>query len=362
MNNIVVHSFPLFDLTIDRITLDIETQKAKLSAIHFHNKKPADTFFKGLKYRKPYIDLKVPEVELEIELKGFFSSHPHIKKAIISEAVFKTIVNAELPVSPEEKPLPNRMLANSDFPITVDSIFVEDSQLNIEFIDKDPKNGLLQFNDVQATVTNLTTDPAAVEKNNIMTWDFYSTLWETGTNHIVVNYELDSENDAFIMYGRCDDMNLVDTDTLTANLYGIKVNDGILYHTYFEIEGNNDEAVGTISFDYENLKLSLDKKKKNVKGSEELKKVKKKDKLNQSFVKSMIVNGLLSKKNIPDTQKYIPAGTAYFQREKNKPIFHLMWYSISSGILEIAEARVVKDIRNFNSMFKKNNLEKGKSD
>jgi hypothetical protein len=191
-----------------------------------------------------------------------------------------------------------------------------------------------------------------------MIWDFHATLWETGKSHVIINYELESENDKFTMYGKCDDLVMTDSDTLTQNLYGISVNDGILYHTYFEIEGNNDEAGGAVSFDYENLRVSLDKKKKkNIKNPDEMQKVKEKDKLSQSFVKSMIVNGLLSKKNLPEKSNYIAQGQAYYKREKDKPIFHLMWFSLSSGILEIAEAGVVKDFRNFNNFFKKKKVE-----
>lgn len=359
MNNIIVHSFPLFDMTIESSNLNIGSKKVTLRNIELKNKKSPKEFYKDLTYRKAWMDLVVPKVEIDIRFKDFFSTHPRISKAIITDVNFTTIVNVGLDVSPEEKPLPNRVLANSIFPITVDSILVKDSQINVKFKDynENSKHGILQFNDVNASVANLTTDKDRVKENNEMIWDFHSTLWETGETHAIVNYKLDSENDDFSMYGSVNNMNMVNSDTLTSHLYGIAVNDGTLNHAYFEINGNNDEASGFVRFDYEDLKVSLEKKKKNLKDPDELKKVKKKDKLNQSFVKSMVVNGLIRKKNLPEDSKYMPQGNAFYKREKNKPIFALMWFTISSGIIEIAEAPIVSTITNFGKIFKKKDKE-----
>jgi hypothetical protein len=357
-NNIVVHSLPNYKMSIDHFSLDLKSNKANIKNLSFKNKLPVDQFFKTLKYRKSYMDLNVAEMEIDVEFHALFNTHPHISKVQIDDAIFTTLVNVDLEQSPEEKPFPNRVLADSKFPITVDSILVKNSQLNIHFKENKTKFGLLQFNDVDASVSNLCSDPHQVKLNNKMVWDFRANLWETGKSHVVVNFELESENDDFSMYGKCDDLLMTDSDTLTANLYGIKVNDGILHHTYFELKGNNDELEGEVSFDYENLKVSLDKKKKkNIKNPDEMQKVKEKDKLSQSFVKSMIVNGLISKKNLPEKSNYIAEGHAYYKREKNKPIFHLMWFSLSSGILEIVEAGVVRDIRSLNNIFKKKKTE-----
>lgn len=359
MNNIIVHSFPLYDMTIESSSLNLLTKKVTLTNIEFKNKKTPTEFYKGLEYRKAWMDLVVPKIVVDIKFKDFFSTHPRISKAVASDVIFTAIVNVGLDVSPIEKPFPNRVLANSLFPLTVDSILIKDSQLNVKFknYNENTKHGILQFNEVNASVSNLTSDKEKIKENNEMIWNFNSTLWQSGKTHAVVKYKLDSDNDDFFMYGKVENLNMIECDTLTSHLYGIAVNDGILHHTYFEINGNNDEASGFVRFDYEDLKVSLEKKKKNTKGQDELKKVKKKDKLNQSFVKSMVANGAISKKNLPDDNNYIAQGEAYFKREKDKPIFALMWFTISSGIIEIAEAPLVSTLSKWGSVFKKEDQE-----
>lgn len=353
MNNVIIHSLPKLDINVESINFSSANNKIKLKNFEIKNKEDPDQFFSQLRYRKAWMDFTSPYLEIDFRFKDLFSSHPRISKVVLTEAIYTTIVNVGIEKSPDETPLPNRRLANSTFPFTIDSILVNDSQLNVKFKDKGTKHGLLQFNDVNASISNLSSDKGNIKKNNEMVWVFNSTIWETGITHAVVTYKLDTDNDEFNMYGSVDGLEMTDSDTLTSNLYGIKVNDGILYHTYFEFDGNNDNSKGIVKFDYENLHLSLDKKKKNAKSSEELKKVKKKDKLNESFVKNMIVNGFISKKNVPSEKSYIAYGNAYYEREKNKPIFHFMWYTISSGMIEIAEAGIIRYGRNFTSMFKK---------
>jgi hypothetical protein len=245
------------------------------------------------------------------------------------------------------------MLANATFPITIDSINIHNSKIDIQFIDAGSKHGLLQFNDINATVSNLTTDKSKWSSNNEMHWIMDATMWESGLMHAEVNYKLDSPTDEFTLLATMGNFNLADTDTLTANLYDISVEAGFMSHAVVDISGNNDEASGIVQFDYDELKVNLKRKRKVVKSIEETKRVKKKDRLNESFVKNIIVNGLLSKKNTPEKSNYTPYGEAYYQREKNKSIFHLMWYTTSSGLLEIVQSNVVRDIKNINQMFKK---------
>ena len=60
---------------------------------------------------------------------------------------------------------------------------------------------------------------------------------------------------------------------------------------------------------------------------------------------------------MPENRNYIPIADASYDREKNKSIFHLMWYTLSSGLIEIVEAGVVKDFKNINEFFKKKKKE-----
>ncbi len=357
MKDIKVHSFPLYDLTIESFEMNTSTQRAYLKNLDFKNKKTHQAFFNDLEYRKAWTQVIVPSMELDIGLNEFFAIHPKIKRIIIDKAYFKSLGDLALPVSNKEKPFPNRLLAMSSFPITVDSILIKNSQMDIEFIDEGNKYGLLQFNKVNASVSNLTTDKKAIEKNDEMKWVMDASLWESGNFHAEVTYKLGSKNDAFSMFGSMDNFDLIESEKLTKGLYAISVNSGYLYHSTFKIQGDNDQASGSVSFDYDELRVNLDKKKKNIKSPEELKRIKRKDKLNESFVKNVIVNGLLSKDNMPENRNYIPRAEASYDREKNKSIFHLMWYTISSGLIEIVEAGMVKDIKNLNEFFKKKKKE-----
>ena len=345
MKNIIVHSIPKHDMSIGSMELNMQKKKLIIKDLDFKNKNSPEVFFSQQKYRKAWMELFVREVEIDINFAHVFSAHPRISRANIKDAKFTTHVNLDLEVGPEEKYFPNHSLSQAKFPFSIDSIFVDKGQIDVLFRDIE-KHGLLQFNDITAKVSNLSSDPKTIKKNNEMVWIMDATLYESGKTHIEVNYTLDKEDDDFSMIGTVTDLNLTDSDTLTKNLYGIRVSDGIAHKIYIDISGDKYEARGLVQFDYEELHVTLDKKKKNVKNTDELKKVKKKDKLNESFVKNIIVNGLLRKKNMPDNGKYIEFGDAYYKREMNKPIFNLMWFTISSGMLNVAESGVIKGLQN----------------
>lgn len=357
MKNIKVHSFPLYDLTIESFEMNISSQKAYLKNLYFKNKKSEEAFFNDLEFKKSWTLINVPSMELDISLYEFFAIHPKIKRISVNDVYFKSKEDLSLPVSKKEKPFPNRLLAMGTFPITVDSILIKNSRMDIEFIDTENKYGLIQFNKVNGSVSNLTTDKKAVMKNDEMKWIMDASLWDSGNLHAEVIYKLGSKNDEFSMFGSMDNFNLIESEKLTKGLYSISVNSGYLYHSTFDIKGDNDQAIGSISFDYDELRVNLDKKKKNIKSPEEIKRIKRKDKLNESFVKNVIVNGLLSKNNMPENRNYIPMAEASYERDKNKSIFNLMWYTLSSGLIEIVEAGVVKDIKNINDFFKKKKKE-----
>jgi hypothetical protein len=353
LNTIAVQTFPAFNITVDSVNLNTSKGKITLKNLDFKTQKDPTPFFSGLTYRKAWMDFSSEEIEIDFRFEDLLSLRPKIEKIKLNNAHYNTIINLGIELSSKEKLYPNRILANMKFPFTIDSVLVTNSQLDVNFLDNG-KTGLLQFNDVDASISNITSDKEQVKKNNEMIWVFKSTLWDSGKTKAKVNYKLDTENDAFTMYGEIDDLIMPNADTLTSDLYGIRVKDGSLQHTYFYFEGDVDEALGLVKFDYESLHLGVAKKKKNIKKEDDLKKVKKKDKLNQSFVTSMIVNGLISKRNLPKNGNYIVQGTAYYEREyKNRPIFQLMWYTIASGILEVTEAGIIRYGKNFASMFNK---------
>lgn len=353
MDNIELYSIPDHDFSIASFELNLVKKKILIKDLEFKNKNTPEVYFSQLDFRKGWLDLVVPEIEIDFDINEFFSDHPRISKISTNGIDFTTHVNFALELPKEEKPLPGKILKSIKFPITIDSILIDNAELDVKFRDSGGKYGLLDFNDIKAHITNLTTDKELVEENNTMKLVMDAVVWKSGIVKADVTIYLDSDNDAFELIATVDSLNLADSDTLTSGLYGIAVNSGFLYHSYYDINGNNDDAKGVVSFEYDDLHLSVEKKKKEPKNGENLSKTKDKDKLNQSFVKKAIINGFIRNKNTQLKGNYIPYGDVYFVREKNKPIFALMWYSISVGLLEIMEAGIIRDGRNLIKGFKK---------
>jgi hypothetical protein len=81
----------------------------------------------------------------------------------------------------------------------------------------------------------------------------------------------------------------------------------------------DDASTGQLIFEYENLKVDVQKKK---------------DQNKKATLISFVANELVKKKNLPENRNY-SRGTIQFERRKDRAIVNYLWKSIQSGIISV---------------------------
>ena len=355
---------PKMLMSLSSINYNLKQEKLTVNDFKMKNAKTLAQLYEGEKYRVPWFDISVPNINVFFRLDDLVNTNPHIRKIEINGTKFLYKFDVKLDVNPKIKPLFVDMIKSSSIPYTVDNVTVKNSEVAIYMQHNTPlRSGYLIFNDINGTIQNISNDPKIIEKKPNTLIDVNTLLWGEGQAHILGEISLSDPNRFFNLKGTVDNMDMSAADTLIKDLYDISIVRGRLNQAVFDIDFNEKKSNGTVKFDYEDLKVSVLKKHHTAKVNTDTTstvQVEKKEKLNSSFVMNSVINGLIKKNNIPGKGNYVIGSTAYV-REPDKPVFRYFWYSLASGMIETIEGGLLRSVQNMKKGSEKVETEKRKN-
>ncbi|MDN5200137.1 hypothetical protein QQ008_02160 [Fulvivirgaceae bacterium BMA10] len=222
-----------------------------------------------------------------------------------------------LPISQNQKPkMPQEQLRDLDYNIVLDRVKLKDGYISYqEFVEEGQQPGTIYFENLNADLRNVTNDPAQLNKNDRFIMDAQADIMGKGRVKAKLSFSIRDKRNAFEFSGNIGAMNLVEINPMLENVAFVSVKSGLNQNLDFSMNANDNFAVGNMRFTYDDLRVSVIKKKTGNTGG-----------LASFFANTFVINN----KNPEGKNQRV--GDIYFERDKSKSIFNYWWKSLLSGI------------------------------
>jgi hypothetical protein len=324
LNNYTGHSSKgLYTYKIKSLRLSTKTSRLDIQGLDLQPLK-TNAFFE--KSDNDRFDVHLDS--LQINHFDYLSYHKY--RVINSSHMILSNGSLNLHSNPKGKPkttdrvrtYPNFGLKGIRADLNIDTIDV--NRINVaysEFNHKSGKTGTITFNNTTGRILNVTTNKAALQKNNISTVQLSSYFMNRGKLNVLFTFNLTDETVPFTYKGDMGPMDLSVLNPAIMPLGLIKVNTGKLTRFEFDIHADNTVSKGRISILYNDLKVTV------------LKADTANDKLKHMAIASLFANVLVLKHNNPDNPGEIPrAFNVTYNRPSDFPFFKNIWHTLLTGI------------------------------
>ncbi len=315
-------------LDIKKIDFDKKSKSVEISGVHLKNTEKVKSFIAKQKFRSVWMDISVDKIYLNVSPRQIFNKGIiYLKKIEIEGAHAELYNDVTLALKPDHSPMPPSIIRNIPLPFKIDSIILRNSELKYLHKDKADNPGLLQFSEIGAIVTRATNIDYLIEQNSRMNIDIKAKPWGKGSFNGNISIDLDHPMDYVYAKGTITNLPLKEAENMIKPLYGVEITSGEINVLKYDLTMNEDIGVGSLQFDYADLKVDIKKhneKKVNESGEQ---------KSNKLF--NFAANGAVITTNMPGSKNYESEGYIIFDRTKNKPIFDLLWNCLQVGIMDI---------------------------
>lgn len=217
---------------------------------------------------------------------------------------------------------PNAGIFKINADMKIDTTFIKHINITYtEYNSKTDQTGSILFNNTSGQLLNLTTNPAALQKNNITTVQLTSYFMNRGKFNLQMLFNLTDDNKSFSYKGSLGPMDLKTVNSATMPLTMVKITSGSVKQLDFDIQANKNKATGKITLLYNNAKVSLLKVDTVF------------DKLKQRPFATLYANIFILKHNNPDIEGGKPRSCfVSYERKPDIPFFKYVWQTLLSGI------------------------------
>ena len=245
---------------------------------------------------------------------------------ILAKGTVEIFGNPNHPKPPPKKDkvatFPNVGLFKINMDLKLDTIQVH--QINIYYSEhnvKSNKVGYIAFNNTNGRFLNVTTDSAALQKNNMCTVNLTSRFMNYGKLNLAIALNLTDKQNSFSIKGHLDQMDLKAVNPAATPLAMVKITSGTLKQFDFDINADRESAKGKTLIEYNNLKVTV------------LKADTVSDNLKRRTFATLYANIFILKHDNPDVVGGIPR-TVYvdYVRTPETPFFKYVWQTLLSGI------------------------------
>ncbi|OQP46945.1 hypothetical protein A4H97_05340 [Niastella yeongjuensis] len=181
-------------------------------------------------------------------------------------------------------------------------------------------SGLVIFDDMHATLHNVTNNPADIRKNGICTVNFNSLFLRKVPVSATLQLYLNSKNGKFTINGNIKSLDATILNSLSKPMALVEVSSGNITSLDFNFIGNDNRIKGLVRLLYDDLKIKVLKKDED--GDKEYKTKK---------VMSLMANIAVINAN-PAKNKPVRIVTVTHPRNKYRSLFNFIWKSIFEGV------------------------------
>jgi hypothetical protein len=310
-------------LTLGRLFISSDKHSILLDSLHLKPRYPKFIFSKKNGVQIDRINLLIPKLACRhvnftafADSGNFHSGYVEIDHVRLQD--FHSMIPP--PPTPSPKSLYNTSLINLNQKVKFDSIKIKDSYVSYaEYHPPAPKAGKVTFKNLNATFREVTNYPKAIEKGDTIKVYAKANVMGKGLLHVHWAFPLDTHNAFHKIHGSLSSMSLTAFNPILEYVASVKVNRGKLNHLTFKFTANDDKSSGSLIMNYQNLKVSLLKKK-----------TAKQQGIKKNVLSFAANKFIIRKNNTPKSG--MQAGKIAMKRNKDKSTWNFWWKSLLSGI------------------------------
>ena len=277
-------------------------------------------FVRESKFQKDQYNLGFNDLNLSgVNIKELISDKKLEIEHISVQPVIKVFNDRTLPFDTASKvgKYPHQLLLKLGIPVYIKSLQVVNGTVSYrERGLKSGKVGNVFFNNINATVQNITNVPSRIKQNPVLRLNATARFLDKAALTTEWQLMLNSTDGSFKINGELGSMNATELNAITEPLGMASVKEGQVNRVVFSEDGTNTKAAGDILFLYHNLKVDL------------LKKDDHDDQLKTKGLISFLANTLIKNQNTSlDNHKQV-----VFKRDVNKSFFNLIWKTVFTGV------------------------------
>ncbi|GAB3933148.1 hypothetical protein [Mucilaginibacter myungsuensis] len=322
-----LYKYRMKSLTLSTRSRQLNIQNLQLEPVdpdRFFDKSRNDRFtinmdsvqlndFDFLSYHK-YRKLSASSLKLTNGRLGVFNN-PYLKER-------NRIAQGKKQIGDRAVTFPNAGIYKLKTDLKIDSVQIKNLHVSYtELNAKSQKTGYVTFNHTNGTITNLTTNDEALQKNKYCNIILKTNFMSKAALEVAFKFDMAGRDLAYSYKGHLGAMNLGRVNPATTTLGMVKIRSGNMSSFDFDIKANRHGSKGKISFIYSDFKVTL------------LKPDTAKNKMKKLTLASFFANALIIKHNNPDNVGELPrVGYVNVARPIGDPFFKTIIRTLMSGI------------------------------
>jgi hypothetical protein len=181
---------------------------------------------------------------------------------VIDQPIVTIETDKHIPAGFESKigKYPHQLLQKANLAINIRHLVMRDGTLNYtEQNEITGKTGKMAFTGLQMDASNVTNDPRLIKIDPVFKAGFAANLFGNSPLKVDFQFRLDSTNGSFTGQGNIKNVGASQLNTVADPLGNVVINSLILDQFYFDIRGQDYDALTTVGMRYHNLALTIKK-------------------------------------------------------------------------------------------------------
>lgn len=313
----------LYGMSIEDINIQTAGQAIQLSGIHFKPMLSEKKFYQQVRHQQDIFTLSIQKINFNtIHWWAILSEESFISKNIkISKGNLKVYNDKSQAPDTRSKvgKYPQQLLMRLPFTLQLDTLQIND--FDISYTELNPKSantGTLYFNNINATLTNITNDSQRIAKNPFAKLTANAVFLKQAPMTAVFKFNLANyKKGDFTLDVTMGALTSSVLNKITIPLALLRLNSVNVKKLEVNMKGDNYRGTGIVKLVYSDLNITA------LKNTD--------DALKKRGLLSMVANLFIIKKDNPIYGKPLRVEKAAFKRDPNKSFFNLVWKTIFTG-------------------------------
>lgn len=217
---------------------------------------------------------------------------------------------------------PHQQLLNVALDMRIKQVILNNVNISYaEFDAKSKRTGIIKFNNVRGTISNVTNNIASLKKDDVMMANVKAEIFGKAPVSLNMKFYMSNALGAFDYSGTVGAFNGRILNEIVKPLGMAEIKSATVSKVTFDVKANQNIAKGTMQFYYSDLNVSILKREENG----NLK--------NQGFI-STVTNGFIIKSENPSKKGEFTEGRILYSRPYYASFFNYLWQSLFTGVKE----------------------------
>ena len=322
VNKILIRSKNNYHYQINNLQLLFAERSFTVSNLHIIPLLGEAAYMRAAKWQTDRLDFDLYNLLFkQVNVQELLNGNLIADELSVKNAQFKIFRDKSYPEKKENKVghYPQQLFLKIPIDVAIKKIIIQDGDL--EYKEKNPQtgsSGVVVFNDINASLHNVTNRDVEIRENSLFTVHFNSRFLNKIPLSATLQFYMNSKNGKFTVNGNMKSTDATIFNPLSKPMALVEINSGTINSLDFNLICNDYSAKGIIRLLYNDLKIKILKQEDIGKEYKTKKMI------------SLLANMTIPNAN-PDKNKPAKVVSVNHPRDINKSMFNLIWKSIFEG-------------------------------